>query len=113
MFSNRPHFGLILGVGSPCSVNNFCRTIVFLNLNSSCESRGQELQNNPFNFYESNLYHGEILVASGPMEAKFPDCARARTHAAKQRISAPVEPIGTNFFTMIEVRFTESNGIFM
>ena len=63
-----------------CSVNNFFLTSAFLNLNSSCESRDQELQNDPFSIFmigASSMV--KISSQNGPHGQDLPfRCARGR-----------------------------------
>ena len=63
-----------------CSVNNFSVTSAFLNLNSSRESRDQELQNDPFSIFmigASSMV--KISSQNGPHGQDLPfRCARAR-----------------------------------
>ena len=57
----------------------------------------------PFNFYESNLYHGEILVASGPTGAEILRLAARAIWEFGFR-----GPTCDQNFTMIEVRFIKN-----
>ena len=111
MFSNRPHFGLILGVRPPCTVPwiTFAGQVLFWIWIAHVKVEVKSYKTAPFNFYELNLYHGEILVASGPRK---PNSEIARARGQTEDFSSRGPTCDQNF-TMIEVQFIKiEEGLF-
>ena len=87
-----------------CSVNNFFVTSAFLNLNSSCESRDQELQNDPFSIFMIGASSTvKISSQDGTRQSKIGILApSARAHAHRNGKSCSRGPFCDEIFTMLE-----------